>query len=91
MEPHPHSLAAIDNWLIDLGIDLTSAERSPAKDWLSVTVPISVAEKMVNAKYMTFNHTISKRKVVRSLEYSLPASVSDHIDTIHPTTFFGSS
>ncbi|KIJ35652.1 hypothetical protein M422DRAFT_262052 [Sphaerobolus stellatus SS14] len=91
VQPHPSSLAAVDDWLTSCGVDPASATRSPAKDWLTVTVPISLAEQLVNAKYRTFNHMESKRKVVRSLEYNLPASVSEHIDVIHPTTFFGSS
>jgi tripeptidyl-peptidase-1 len=46
--PHPASLESVDQWLTSYGIPKSNLVRSPAKDWVSVTLPIPLAEKMLN-------------------------------------------
>ena len=46
--PHPDSLRLVDNWLVRHGIAEDALERSPAKDWVTIKVPVSVAEKMLD-------------------------------------------
>ncbi|TFK33637.1 subtilisin-like protein [Crucibulum laeve] len=88
VQPHPTSIAVVDDWLQAHDVDLSDVSRSSAKDWITLSLPISIVTKLVNASYSIFTHERSGNMIVRSLEYSLPASVSDHIDCIHPTTFF---
>ncbi|KAF7355714.1 Subtilisin-like protein [Mycena sanguinolenta] len=45
--PHPASLALVDGWLTSHGINERDFFRSPAKDWISLTVPIGVAEQIL--------------------------------------------
>jgi hypothetical protein len=47
--PHPASLALIDGWINSHGINESDLVRSPAKDWVSVTVPIHLAQQMLGA------------------------------------------
>ena len=89
MAPHEDSLSAVDEWLSYHSVDLSSVSRSPAKDWITVTLPIATAEKLAGAKYSVFRNKESGKHVVRTLEYSLPRSLMDHVDLIQPTTFFG--
>lgn len=46
--PHPDSLSAVEQWLA--GFDFSEGDfvRSPAKDWIILTVPVSMAEKMLD-------------------------------------------
>ncbi|KAF8989711.1 peptidase S8/S53 domain-containing protein [Cyathus striatus] len=44
VRPHHTSLDAVDQWLKHAGVDISSVERTPAKDWVSITVPVSLAE-----------------------------------------------
>lgn len=46
--PHPESLDLVDKWLNSHGIDENSLSRSPAKDWVILTIPVSLAEKMLD-------------------------------------------
>ena len=49
VKPPPHSVHAVDAWLTQYGI--TGEEmirRSPAGDWITVTVPVIVAEEMLD-------------------------------------------
>ena len=46
--PHPESIASVDEWLASFGIADDDIGRTPAKDWVTLTVPISLAEKMLD-------------------------------------------
>lgn len=59
---------------------------TPAGDWLSFDIPVSKANEMFNAKYNTYTHKASGRQTIRTLEYSLPSEVHEHINAVHPTT-----
>ena len=45
--PYDTSVDAVDAWLADHGIDAAQVDRSPARDWVTVTVPVSKAESML--------------------------------------------
>lgn len=46
--PHPESLNTVNNWLASLGFADEDIVRSPAKDWITIKVPISMAEQILN-------------------------------------------
>lgn len=46
--PHPNSLSAVDEWLSEFNLMEDDITRSPAKDWVVLTIPVSLAEKMLN-------------------------------------------
>ena len=46
--PHPESVDAVTAWLISHGINEDAFSRSPAGDWIKVTVPVSLAEEMLD-------------------------------------------
>ncbi|KAJ7223937.1 tripeptidyl peptidase A [Mycena rebaudengoi] len=88
--PHPASLESVDQWLTSYGIPKSNLVRSPAKDWVSVTLPIPLAEKMLNTAsitYWTWEHT-SGDTLVRTTTYSLPMHLHQHIELVQPTTMF---
>ncbi|KAJ6515437.1 tripeptidyl peptidase A [Mycena sanguinolenta] len=85
--PQPTSLTLVDGWLTSHGIDERDLVRSPAKDWISVTLPISLAERILSTEYYIFQHA-SGDVLVRATAYSLPQSLHEHIEFIQPTTMF---
>ncbi|KAF8914258.1 subtilisin-like protein [Gymnopilus junonius] len=87
--PHPESLDLVNEWLSGFGITEDELLRSPAKDWITIKVPVSMAEKMLDTKYHVFQHTASGDYLVRTTSYSLPSNLHDHVDVIQPTTLFG--
>ncbi|KAJ2934290.1 hypothetical protein H1R20_g2804, partial [Candolleomyces eurysporus] len=87
--PHPSSLEAVDKWLASYGLEEADLARSPAKDWVTIKVPVKTVEKMLDTKYNVWKHTASGDVLVRTTSYSLPAELYDYIDVIQPTTMFG--
>lgn len=46
--PHPDSIKMVDEWLESHGIVGDALSRTPAQDWVIITVPVSLAEKMLD-------------------------------------------
>ncbi|KAG5639668.1 hypothetical protein H0H81_005851 [Sphagnurus paluster] len=86
--PNQESIDAVNEWLESHGIKESDIIRSPAKDWVTLTIPISLAEKMLGTKYNIWRHT-SGDELVRTTSYSLPENLHEHVDVIQPTTMFG--
>jgi tripeptidyl-peptidase I len=90
VSPHPTSLSLVESWLADHGIDTSTAKHFGASSWLTIVIPVSQAERMLNTTYHTFFNALTSSYVVRTLEYFLPRELHDHIDVVLPTTYFGS-
>ncbi|KAG6828489.1 hypothetical protein H0H92_007804 [Tricholoma furcatifolium] len=86
--PHPDSVNAVDKWLRSHGIPDSDVVRSSAGDWLSLTLPVSLVEKMLDTKYHVWKHEEGDT-LVRTTSYSLPEDLHEHVDVIQPTTMFG--
>ncbi|KAG6861868.1 hypothetical protein C0995_011165 [Termitomyces sp. Mi166 len=86
--PHQSSIDAVEEWLGYYGIGGTDLMRSPAKDWVTITIPVRLAEEMLDTKYNVWKHT-SGDQIVRTTSYSLPENLHEHIDVVQPTTMFG--
>ncbi|KAF7376342.1 Subtilisin-like protein [Mycena sanguinolenta] len=84
--PSDETTAAVSQWLSDNGVDSTPV--STAGDWISIAVPVSKANKLLNADFSVFTHEASGQQSVRALEYSIPASLQAHIKVVTPTTSF---
>ncbi|KAH9839200.1 family S53 protease [Rhodofomes roseus] len=76
MAPAAESTSAVNTWLSENG--LQARNISGAGDWLSVQIPVSTANDLLDANFST----------VRRLAYSIPLDFADHIDLIHPTVSF---
>jgi len=87
--PHDESLDLVNEWIAGFGIVEDELVRSPAKDWITLKVPVSLAEKMLDTKYHVWQHKPSGDYLVRTTSYSLPSNLHDHVDVIQPTTMFG--
>ncbi|KAF8165607.1 Pro-kumamolisin, activation domain-containing protein [Crassisporium funariophilum] len=86
--PHPESIESVNDWLATFGIMEEDILRSPAKDWVTLKVPVNLVEKMLDTTYHVWKHEGSGDHLVRTTSYSLPSSLHDHIDVIQPTTMF---
>ncbi|KAJ7718292.1 subtilisin-like protein [Mycena maculata] len=84
--PSADTTAAVSQWLSSNGIESTSL--SAAGDWISISVTASKANELLKADFSVFTHTKSGQESIRTLEYSIPASLQEHIQVITPTTSF---
>ncbi|KAH9482489.1 Tripeptidyl-peptidase sed3 [Psilocybe cubensis] len=87
--PHSESLDLVNEWISSFGLTEDDLVRSPAKDWVTLKLPVSLVEKMLDTKYYVWQHAQSGDYLVRTTSYSLPSHLHDHVDTIQPTTSFG--
>lgn len=88
-ENTPRPVNAVETWLTHHNISLDAVQRSPAGDWLSLSLPVSLAEQMLSAKYRIFHNPSSDTYLVRTTSYSLPSTLHAHVAVVAPTTHFG--
>ncbi|KAH7923658.1 subtilisin-like protein [Leucogyrophana mollusca] len=89
MAPHQDSVDAVNEWLASHGFAAEHLIRSSAKDWITIRVPVSLAEEMLDTTYHVYYHAESGDSIVRTTSYSLPEVLHEHIDLVQPTIMFG--
>ena len=87
VKPTDNALAQVHDWLKKHAIPANYLVHSPAKDFIRVTLPVSAVESMLDTKYSVYQHEDGST-VVRTLEWSLPQHLHEHIDSIQPTNSF---
>jgi tripeptidyl-peptidase I len=85
IKPSEEALDSIHEWLNDNGVDTLT--YSPAKDWIHATIPVELAELLLDTKYSTYKHEDGSQ-VVRTTSWSIPKHIHEHVDSIQPTTSF---
>ncbi|KAJ8592808.1 subtilisin-like protein [Rhizopogon salebrosus TDB-379] len=88
MAPHPQTLYIVGEWLASHGLMEENLIRSSANDWVTVHVPIGLAEEMLNTTYHIYKNAKTGESIVRTTSYSLPEILHEHVDLIQPTTMF---
>ena len=88
--PSTTTVESLEAWLAHHDIDpVSSLSRTDAGDWVTVTIPISKVENMLDAKYNVYKHVDTGETIVRTTSYSLPDVLHEHVSVIVPTTYFG--
>ncbi|KZP14825.1 family S53 protease [Athelia psychrophila] len=86
VKPSQAAVDAVNAYLKANGVEAST--MSPAGDWLGFSIPISKANDMFNADFSVYQHVASGTEQIRTLSYSIPSSLSGHLDYVHPTTNF---
>lgn len=87
MTPHSSSVEAVESWLAFHNIDRIG-RVGVGSEWVTLRLSVAEAERLLGAKYHIFHNSASGQRVVRTLAYSLPRELHQHIDVISPTTYF---
>jgi len=85
VKPTKETSDLVHEWLEANGVK--PASYSAAGDWITVKLPISEIEQLLDTEYHVFEHR-DGAKVARAPTWSLPSHLHDHIDTIQPTNSF---
>ncbi|KAI9445624.1 subtilisin-like protein [Lactarius psammicola] len=89
--PHEDTLKLVNSWFKDHGIPSSSVSTTLGGNWLTVIgVPVARANDILGASYQLYQHFKTNRTVIRTISYSLPEALHEHINTVAPTTYFGS-
>ncbi|KAF8267194.1 Pro-kumamolisin, activation domain-containing protein [Lactarius quietus] len=90
LAPHPDTLELMSLWLEHRGV-FSSISTTLGGSWLTLTgVPVSQANDLLGASFQLYKHTETNDVVLRTISYALPAVLHAHVDTVVPTTYFGS-
>lgn len=85
VRPTDLTIDSVHRWLE--GHDVGDIAYSPAQDWISIIVPISKAEELLQTTYSKYEHD-GGHTANRATEWSLPLHLHEHIDVVQPTTSF---
>ncbi|KAF8266056.1 subtilisin-like protein [Lactarius quietus] len=85
--PHPDTLELVTSWLkhsVSSPVSMTHGGG-----WLTVPgVPVAQANRLLGASYQLYQYTGTNKTLLRTVGYSLPEVLHEHIQTIVPTTYF---
>ncbi|VDB87353.1 unnamed protein product [Peniophora sp. CBMAI 1063] len=84
--PKASTVDAVQKWLSENGLESTQA--SPAGDWITITTTVKQANALLDADFSTFSNSQTGDAVIRTLSYSIPASLKEHVELVHPTVSF---
>jgi len=83
VQPKPESDQAVQAWLRSEGVEHIQSDGT----WITFAAPILTANRLLSTTFRRYEQNGMSK--IRTTQYSLPEDVSEHIDIIHPTTFFG--
>lgn len=86
IKPSDESLALVREWLHQR-VDPDSIQYTPAKDFLTISLPVAEVEDLLKTRYSTYQHDDGS-KLVRTSDWSLPLHLHEHITAVQPTTSF---
>jgi len=89
MRPTDETMEEVKEWLNWHGVEHDATATTDRA--IIVNIPVSLAETLLNTTFHVFVHAGSDEKIVRTLEYSLPRHLHDHINLVSPTTYFGTT
>ena len=89
--PHPDTLELVGAWLERYEVPSSAVSITHGGGWLTIhQVPLTQANTLLDAEYQIYRHTETNETIIRTIGYALPASLHDHVQTVAPTTYFGS-
>ena len=83
--PSEQTVSSVSSWLKAAGIESFETDA----DWVTFKTTVGVANELLGTQFSWFLSNEAKpRKVLRTLEYSVPDEVAQHINMVQPTTRF---
>ena len=83
LKPTDEAHAAVLTWLNDAGVTKLASDG----EWVRFATTVGQANKLLDANFMYYESEGVKK--LRTLQYSIPDSLVQHVDLVTPTTYFG--
>ncbi|KAI4191778.1 MAG: hypothetical protein LQ348_003430, partial [Seirophora lacunosa] len=87
LKPSSEASNAILGWLHAEGVSSSNIED--AGDWINFYVSATEAERIMDTKFYYYSNIHNGMERIRTLHYSVPRILHQHIHMIQPTTRFG--
>ncbi|EPE04162.1 tripeptidyl-peptidase [Ophiostoma piceae UAMH 11346] len=85
--PSVEAVDSVQAWLAEHGI--AGADAKISNDWVAVTTTVEHANTLLDTRFDWYQYEDSDTPVLRTLAYSVPNALVDHVDLVQPTTRFG--
>lgn len=82
--PSTLSVDSVTSWLAAYGI-----QPAVDNDWLTISTDVATADALLDAEFAWYEYDGGGGKKLRTLSYSVPDEVAEHVDMVQPTTRFG--
>jgi tripeptidyl-peptidase-1 len=83
--PSEETVFSVSAWLKAAGIESFEIDS----DWVTFKTNVGVANQLLDTEFSWYvSNEAAPRKVLRTLEYSVPDEVAGHINLVQPTTRF---
>ncbi|KAH9055293.1 subtilisin-like protein [Lactarius vividus] len=87
--PGKDTLELVHSWLGYHSVPSESVSVTHGGSSLTLAgVPISQANNLLGASYQLYRHVETNETIIRTIGYSLPATLHTHVQTVVPTTCF---
>jgi tripeptidyl-peptidase-1 len=89
--PHSDTLELVGSWLTHHEIPSSAVSITHGGSWLTIyNLPLTKVNALLGASYQRFRHQETNETIIRTIGYSLPVTLHEHVQTVAPTTYFGS-
>eukprot|EP01100_Stratorugosa_tubuloviscum_P011261 TRINITY_DN4_c0_g1_i6.p1 TRINITY_DN4_c0_g1~~TRINITY_DN4_c0_g1_i6.p1 ORF type:complete len:577 (-),score=307.42 TRINITY_DN4_c0_g1_i6:166-1836(-) len=86
IRPKIETRETILNWLFENSIEIF--EETKAQDFINIKLTLEKAENLLNCKFYSFEHILSRKNLIRTLKYSVPFKIAKELDFIGGTIHF---
>ncbi|KAI0392938.1 peptidase S8/S53 domain-containing protein [Xylariaceae sp. FL0594] len=83
--PTEEAVSSVVGWLSEGGV----TDKVVDNDWVTFTTTVEKANRLLNTTFGWYEYKQGGGPKLRSLDYSVPDEVAQHVDLIQPTTRFG--
>ena len=84
----PESVQAVLRALESVGVPSNQVDFTIGMGFAVASLPAGSAEKLFSSKLYRFHHKTKNMFVMRSMEFTIPASISEHVDFVSGLTGF---
>lgn len=82
--PSAQAVSEVTAWIRQYNV-----KHNVDNDWISVSTTVATANKLLNTTFGWYEYEGGGGPKLRTLSYSVPDEVADHVDLVQPTTRFG--
>lgn len=83
--PSEEAVSSVRDWLESAGIFDIEMDA----DWMNFRTTVDVANSLLDTEFKYYANEVKDINRLRTLQYSIPESVTPHVNMIQPTTSFG--
>jgi hypothetical protein len=88
MAPSAQTVKAVTDYFASEGV--SAQPLAGHGDWIGFDTTVAQAGRLFNASFSTYHHVDTGTQHIRTMAYSVPAHLKEHIELVHPmTTYVG--